>query len=211
MRLVITLFVIVGLIVGWFKFQDWRKDRTERYWSGECMKWLEPVVRAQGAGSKLKPDEAAYFKLLHFMHKTTAAGIDMTKTMTDAITELGITDEPADLIRESIKAAYEEAKKLMILDDISNQVEMEKGNAPLIKLPGWEDDKAAFAQIVPASLAPEAARQVPNLEMVPASVRDARGDQVTPSMLTRALTLERCNIISRQSRERVQAALQQAK
>lgn len=209
MRIILTLLIIAGLITGYFKFETWRKERTEKYWAGECLKKIEPLVRPQG--KTLLPDEAAYFKLIHFVQKSKAAGLDVPKMITGACGLLGLQEEAGKAIENSIMDGHAMAQKLQLLDDVVNMINLENGESVEVKIAGWQGEKAAVGQVVPAALAPEAASHLANLQLMPATVRDAQGNTVTASVVNHATTLQSMGVITRESFERVKAAGPQKK
>ncbi len=206
MRFILTLLIIAGLIAGYFRFETWRKERTENFWASECRKWVEPLTRLQGKSTTLLPDEANFFKLIHFLQKAQAAGVDLPKMITGACVQLEFQDETGEIIRKSVEDGYNKAQKLQLLDDMVNMINLERGEAALIKCAGWVDEKVAVGQIVPTAYAPEAACHLANLQLMPVCVRDAQGNTVTESIVERAIALERMHVITRESLERVKAA-----
>lgn len=206
MRFILTLIIIAGLIAGYFRFETWRKERTENYWASECRKWMEPLTRKREKPVPLVPDEAAYFKLLYFLQKARVAGVDLSKMITGACVQLEFQDEAGEIIRKSVEDGFDKAQKLQLLDDMVNMINLERGEAALIKFAGWVDEKIAVGQIVPTFFAPEAACHLANLQLMPACVRDAQGTTVTESIVTRAVALERMRVMTSESLARVKAA-----
>jgi hypothetical protein len=205
MRFLVTLLLFAGIISGFYLFENWRRERTDRYWAGECRKWVEPLARRQAGSASLQPDEAAFFRMLYLLQKARAAGVDLSKMVSDACDALDLQDG-AGLVKESIEASYEMAKRLQLFDDIGNMISLERGEPAFIRAVGWQDEKIAVAQVVPPLLAPEAARHLANLQLMPACVRDAQGETVTAFGVDRARALERAHVIGRESLERVLAA-----
>ncbi|MEI6537458.1 MAG: hypothetical protein WCN98_19090, partial [Verrucomicrobiaceae bacterium] len=143
MRFLIILFVIAGLIVGWFKLKENRKGREDRHWVVQ----LTPLVaRFTGGGQEKKasgplPDEVAFFKLLYFFHKAESAGVDMNFTspppeddappgmdisakLDAACKELNVPPLNS-AVKESLKANFAEAKKLHVFNDLENTINLE--------------------------------------------------------------------------------------
>ncbi len=229
MRFLIVLIVIAGLIIGWFKIKENRKGRQDRQWVSQ----LAPLVGKFTGGSPDKkttgaqPDEAAFFQLLFFFHKAEESGVDMNFTSTPpdeestpwvdmsakldaACKELNVPPLNAT-VKESLKANYAEAKKLHILDDLDNLLALERGEPATVKLPGWEKDKAVVAHIISPLYAPEAAQNLGNLQIIPASVRDAMDEKLTPSIIERARRFQSANIITRETFDKIYLMLQPAK
>ncbi|MCE9520350.1 MAG: hypothetical protein K8R87_12460 [Verrucomicrobia bacterium] len=206
MRIILTLLIIAGLIAGYFKFETWRQERTEKYWAGECRKWMEPLTREREKPVPLVPDEAAFFKLIYFLQKAKIAGVDLPKMIAAACVQLELPEEAGQVISKNVEESYEKAQKLQLLDDMVNMINLERGEAALIKSPGWLDEKVAVGQVVPVALAPEAACHLANLQLMPAVVRDAQGNTVTESIVARATALESMHVITRESLDRVKAA-----
>lgn len=229
MRFFLVLLVITGLIIGWFKIKENRKGRQDRQWVSQ----LVPLIGNFTGGSPDKkttgaqPDEAAFYQLLYFFYDSEQKGVDMNFTSSPpdeastpwvdlsakldaACKELNVPPLNS-VVKESLKANYAEAKRLHILDDLDNTLSLERGEPATVKLPGWEKDKAVLGHIISPLYAPEAAQSLANLKLMPASVRDAMDEKLTPSMLDRARRFQSTNIITRETFDKIYLMLQPPK
>lgn len=229
MRFLLVLFVIAGLIYGWFKIKENRKGRQDHQWVSE----LVPLIGKFTSGSPDKKsavtqtDEAAFYQLLYFFHNAEEHGVDMNFTSTapdeeatpwvdmsaklDAACKDLNVPTLSSVVKESLKANYAEAKRLHLLDDLDNALSLEHGEPAFIKLPGWEKEKAVMAHVISPLYGPEAAHNLANMQILPASVRDVMDVKPTPAMMDRARRLQSANIITRDTFEKISSLIQSQK
>lgn len=205
MRFFLVLLVIVGIIAGYILFQKDVKEKEGHYWMTQCKSQLSNFV-GPGASRNLDPDEASFFKLLLFLHKTQHDGIDVSQMIADACTELNLDDSAAALVKDSLLNALTAANELKVFDDPANLMNLEHGETAIIAAPSWKGEKLVLIQIVPPLLAPEAAQCLANLVIAPEVVRDARTQEITPYTVERSSVLMSKHLITRESNERVIAA-----
>jgi hypothetical protein len=73
---------------------------------------------------------------------------------------------------------YAIAKKLGIFEELSNIMKMRDGMNPTAKSKGWEDERVVVGHLLTPIIAPEAARSLANLVIMPAAVRDMQSDEL---------------------------------
>jgi hypothetical protein len=78
------------------------------------------------------------------------------------------------MIADTLMENYQLAQRLGVFDEPANVLAMERGDAPVATVAGWEDEKLAVTHRVSPLLAPEAARSLANLILIPEALRDAQ-------------------------------------
>ncbi len=202
MRLILILIVAGGIAAGWIVLQEKQAEAHLAGWAKQLSAHLEP--QAHGAAFKLDPtlpDERNFFRILHFLHRIESEKLDMNKVIPDALAVLNVQGEAAAVTVSTLVANYEMGKKLDIFSDSSNLIKLEAGEAPIMKLKGWEGEPVAVGQVVPPTEAPALANRLPNLVLLPASVRDARSGMPAADSEEAVRQLQRGGFIERGTME----------
>lgn len=212
MRLLAIIIVAVGAYSGWVLLQKEQTRRVNEGWAQQCAE----VIRAQATGKAAPgagttPDEASFFKALHFLQKAERSQRDLYAVVGDACTQLGITGGQKGLVQDALLANYESARKMKLFDDPMNLVRMEQGQPPLMVLAGWEGEPLGVGVVIPPMHAHELANHLVNLVLMPVSVRDAQTDRVTREMTETARKFEQAGVLPRATLESINFAARSAR
>lgn len=198
MRFLITVLFIAMLISGWFFFRDKRAVSRTQAWAAQIAPKLQNHVNGRPAPTNpMQPDEANFFWLLYYVNKLEREKLDPGTIITEALNQLGLTEDRAAFVKDSLLANYDTAKKLRILEEPTNLIRLEQGDPAQIRMKGWDGEPVGVGQIVPASVAPGLANCLPNLVLLPTVVRDARIGQLDADALEHAKALARFGFLDR--------------
>lgn len=179
--------IIAGGIAGlFFVYQDYAaKEKANRNtWEKTMALGLRlhtaASVRAAGEDGTVA-GEGSFLRILYQAHRAEQDGYSVLDTVKKAAVAAGATSAEAAYIANSVVENLRVAREMGALSDPSNVLNMERGEPPVAKAKGWEDEKLVMGHRISPLLVPEAAYAIPNLVLVPESVRDMQDDTVTPA------------------------------
>ena len=122
--------------------------------------------------------EAALFRILAYLHTAEQEKYSVGETIDAAISGSGARPGEAKIISNMLEESYALARKFGIFNELSNIMKMRDGINPTAKAKGWEDERIVAGHLLTPTIAPEAARSLANLVLMPASVRDMQSDDL---------------------------------
>ena len=122
--------------------------------------------------------EAALFRILAYLHTAEQEKYSVGETIDAAISGSGARPGEAKIISNMLEESYALARKFGIFNELSNIMKMRDGINPTAKAKGWEDERIVAGRLLTPTIAPEAARSLANLVLMPASVRDMQSDDL---------------------------------
>lgn len=177
-----TLLVIGGLVAVYFIYQDFWRDELKR--RNPWVERLTPLIRPHLARHVGTPEaeaatEANFLTIVFTAWRAGEEGHEMTETVKNAATAAGAKDGEAARISAAIAENVKNAKSFEVFSNPNNVMSLERGEPPICGAKGWEDELVVVGHQLSPVLAPEAAFAIPNLRLVPESVRDMETDQIT--------------------------------
>lgn len=174
-RFFTTLVIFGGIVSVFFVARDYfaaQKIRTNP-WVQDMRDVISQTLKPSVEPDAEDPwfaDEGRFFSLLAMMHEVERGKYDLESTVGSAVNvaKPGV----ARMIADSLKESYQTAKTLGVFKEPGNLLAMERGDAPVATAAGWEEEKLTVGHRVSPLLAPEAARSLANLVLMPESVRD---------------------------------------
>ncbi len=177
-----TLLSVGGLVGVYFIYQDfWRHEYQLR---NPWVQRLTPLIRphtarhvdtAQADGAS----EAGFLMMIFMAWRAAEDGYNMSETVENAATAAGAKESEARRIANVIAENVKLARSMDVFSNPSDVMSMERGEPPLVRAKGWEDERLVMGHVLSPALAPEAAFAIPNLRLMPESVRDMQTDHVT--------------------------------
>lgn len=172
-RFLTTVIIGLGIAGLFFVAQDYFAEQKVKKnpWVEEIRYLITHAQEKEAEGSANDPwftDEGRFFSLLAAMHETERTKYDLENTLMSATSGL----PAAKLVQESLLANYEMAKTLGVFNQPTNLLAMENGDAPVATARGWEDHKLAVGHRISPLLAPEAAKALVNMLLMPEALRD---------------------------------------
>ncbi len=144
---------------------------------------MTPLIRLHTAkevkGGGEKASESSYLRLLYLAWQASEDGYSALDTAKRAAAAAGAEQSEAARIGAAIHENVQIAKSMGVFDDVGNAVGMERGEPPTAHAKGWEDERLVVGYNLSPVLAPEAAFAIPNLRLMPESVRDMLTDRAT--------------------------------
>lgn len=178
------LLIILGGIVGcFFVYNDYtgkERDRRNTY-SDQVRKVIADAVKS-GTVSETddytRPTDAPLYQVLALMRQAEQDGYSASDTATQAASGSGARSGAAKIIAERINDNYAIAKALDVFEDLSNMLRMGNGLPPTAHAKGWEDQQLTVGHILSPIFAPEAAKSLANLVLMPEIARDMQSDEL---------------------------------
>ncbi len=180
-----TIIILAGIIAGGLLIRERIVDDKAK--ANPFIDAIRELITKQSEDQKLLDvedpwfaDEGRFFKILSLMNETRRAKYSLEDTVLSASTSgSGIKAGEAKMIANSMMESYEIAERLGVFKEPNNLLLLERGEAPVASAKGWEDEKLAVGHRISPLLAPEAARSLVNLTLMPEAMRDMQGLNVT--------------------------------
>lgn len=141
---------------------------------------LAPLIKLHTAKQvqSEKASEASYLAIIYHAWDATENGYSSLDTVKQAAAAAGAESAEAARIGAAIHENVQIAKSMGVFSNAANAMKMERGEPPVIYLKGWEDERLVMSNILSPLLAPEAGFALPNLRLVPESIRDMTTERV---------------------------------
>ncbi len=169
-----TIVVIsLGIAGAFFVARDYFEAQKQKKnpWVEEIRVLVNDAQQKEREGAANDPwfaDEGRFFTLLAILHETERTKYDVESTLMAACSGI-----PASkLVQESLLANYALAKTLGVFNQPTNLLAMENGESPVATARGWEDHKLVVGHRISPLLAPEAAKSLVNMLLMPEALRD---------------------------------------
>jgi len=172
-RFLTTIIIGLGIAGLFFVARDYFASQKlkKNPWIEDIRYLVTHAQQKEAEGGTNDPwfvDEGRFFTLLASMHETERTKYDLESTLMSACS--GIPS--SKLVQESLLANYAMAKTLGVFNQPSNLLAMENGDAPVATARGWEDHKLVVGHRISPLLAPEAAKSLVNMLLMPEALRD---------------------------------------
>ena len=171
------LIIVLG-VFGCYKlfneFKVTQKAKSNR-WISTLTPLLKVHLKSESQSEVEDPTYSAegnFFRILAMLNESERGGYSAATTLTAALSSSGAPKGEAKLIELQTLENYDLAKKLDVFKDPKNGLRMERGQAPIAGAPGWDDEPLVAGHILSPLIAPEAARALTNLMLMPLSVRN---------------------------------------
>jgi len=182
-KLIAFLIIIGGMSGAYMLYMDYTsKEKEKRNPSAdEIRRVITSTLKPQDLTDTEDPwysSEAAVFRILGFLHQAEEQRYSVGETIKVAVSGSGARPGEAKIIADMLEENYSLAKKLGVFNELANVMKMREGLAPTAKAKGWEDERLVVGHLLTPVIAPEAARSLANLVIMPASVRDMQTDDL---------------------------------
>lgn len=182
-KLIGFLILIGGLSGGYMLYKDYAaKEKEKRNPAAEEIRRIvSDTLKPQNLVDKEDPwysSESALFRILSYLYKAEQEHYSIGDTIKSALSGSGARAGESKIIATMLEDNYALAKKLGIFNELGNVMKMREGMAPVAKAKGWEDEHIVAGHLLTPMIAPEAARSLANLVIMPASVRDMQTDDL---------------------------------
>lgn len=176
-----TLLIGGALIGIYFIYQDYwaGEHRARNVWTGRLEPLLRPhTIKHLRAGGAAEVNDASFYSILYLAAQADEHEYDVFDTVKSAAIAAGASPSEAQRIAGAVQDNIQFLRSMNALKDPANLVRLEQGQAPLAGLKGWEDEPLVVSHRLSPVLAPEAANAIPNLHLVPESVRNMASERV---------------------------------
>lgn len=205
-RLFTTLVLLGGIAGVFFVVRDYFAEQKVRTnpWVEKMRDVISPTLKPSmepDSEDPWFPDEGRFFSLLAMMHETERGKYELETTLASAVNvaKPGVSR----MIQDSLLEGYRTARSLGVFNEPANLLAMERGDAPVATVQGWEDEKLTVGHRVSPLLAPEAARSLANLVLMPEAVRDMQRADTTTFTLDTIKTWRKEDLITPESAEAI--------
>jgi hypothetical protein len=171
------IIIVLGLFGSYRLFQEF--TATQKAKSNRWISKLQPLIKVhlkeedqENIEDPTYSAEGNFFRILAMMNEAERGGYSAGGTLAAAISGSGAPKGEAKMIEQQTLENYELAKKLDVFKDPKNGMRMEQGQPPIAGAPGWDDEPLVVGHILTPLVAPEAAKALTNLMLMPLSVRN---------------------------------------
>lgn len=123
--------------------------------------------------------EHTFFKLLYMTNGISKDGYPLIETLTRGAAQAGASGVEAPLLAASVLENFKRATDLKLFNDPGNLIRMERGEYPVSKATGWEEEPVTVGYIVTPTLGRELRLLLPNMVVMPEPVRNAQTEVTT--------------------------------
>jgi hypothetical protein len=174
------IIILLGCLGAYFLVKEKLEEKKIR--DNPWMQKMRPLISAHLNATVDSQSEAPWYvmegtfmTLLCHMNQAVKANYTLQDTLAGAMA--GVKSGQVKMIQDSLLKNYEVADNLGVFDDPANLVRMERGEGPVAKSEGWEDEKLTVGHVLSPILAPEACSSLVNLVLMPESVRDMQSHE----------------------------------
>ena len=177
------IIVLGGCIGAFFIFQDFnvKQKQGRNRWVSTLQPLLKMHIKDEDIMASEDPTysaEGSFFRILAMLNEAERGGYAVGSTLAGALSSTGAPKGEMKLIEQQTLENYEMAKKLGVFADPKNGLRMENGQAPVATVAGWDDEPLAVGHLLSPLLAPEAARSLQNLALMPVSVYNMQNGEL---------------------------------
>lgn len=144
-------------------------------------------------------------KAIFILNEAHEDGADVFQVARLAVARAGYKHEAAALTANALARNFDIARKLGCLDALGRAA-MRQGNAPIVRRGPCAGQAATVDHIVPRAVVPELDKVIANLELLPATLNESKGDKIGPRQLEVARKLHEAGLLSSPGWRRVQDA-----
>ncbi|MBX7210938.1 MAG: hypothetical protein K1X78_21715 [Verrucomicrobiaceae bacterium] len=182
-KILATVLIVAALYGSYVLFMEHqeRQRQSRNPWVAR----MAPLIKlhlgpGSGAGvaDGAKAGESTYLAIVYQAWEAAENGYNATDTVKQAAAAAGADAGEVGRIGSSVHENMQFAKSMGVFSSPPNAMKMERGEPPVITAKGWEDEPLVVTNILSPVLAPEAAFAIPNLRLVPESVRNITTERV---------------------------------
>ncbi len=169
------LILLGGCLGAYFLFQEFnvKQKESRNRWVSTLQPLLKMHIKDEDMAETEDPAysaEGSFFRILAMLNEAERGGYAAASTLAGALSSTGAPKGEQKLIEMQTLANYDMAKKLGVFADPKNGLRMENGQPPVATAPGWDDEPLAVGHLLSPMLAPESAKALQNLALMPVSV-----------------------------------------
>ena len=189
-RFIGFLIILAGMAGCYFVYQDYAEKQKDKHnhWADVFRALIHEhasEARLDGKEEAWFASNSSFFRIIGLMHEAEHHKYSVADTVKLATSGAGMTPGVAKMVADLLVENHRIAQQLGVYDDLQNMLRMERGEAPVSAAKGWEDEPLAVGYLLSPLVAPEAARSLVNLVLMPKSMRDMQTDDLvgfTPDM-----------------------------
>lgn len=186
---ILTTLLMIAAVFG--IYQLFTEYKAEKHAANNA--WVErmrPLIKdhmsdAAVTGEDATVGEGTFLRILYMAMRAEQDGYTIDDTIREAAGGTGASSTEASFIEEAVTESIAMARRMGALDP-ANVLAMERGESPVAHASGWEDEKLVVGLLLPPTLAPEAVNALPNMRLVPESVREMQGEHLTAGQIDKA-------------------------
>jgi hypothetical protein len=183
-----SLLMIAAVFAIYQLFTEYKAEKhaTSNAW----VERMRPLIKdhvsdAAATGEDPSVGEGSFLRIIYMAMRAEQDGYTMDDTIREAATGAGVSGTEASFIAQAVTESIAMARRMGALDP-PNVLAMERGESPVAHASGWEDEKLVAGLLIPPTLAPEAVNALPNMRLVPESIRDMQGEHLTAEQVDKA-------------------------
>jgi hypothetical protein len=195
------LIIVGGLMGTFFIFKEFNVKQKES--RNRWISTLQPLIKMHIKGEDLSASEdptysaeGSFFRILAMMNEAERGGYSAGTTLTGALSGTGASKGEMKLIELQTMENYDLAKKFGVFNDPKNGLRMENGQPPVATAPGWDDEPLSVGHLLSPLIAPEAAKALQNLTLMPITVRNMQNGDLNGFSYENAVRWSKEKLIS---------------
>ncbi len=197
MNRTIEVLVIAGGLVGaFFVYEDYAAKQKEKH--NHFAEDIGKIIRDQRAENQMESqtgrwfaDDGAFYRILGLIHDGERHKYSPGETVKNGVSLSGLRPGEGKMVIDMLVENHRIARQMGVFDDMSNQLRLERGEAPICQAKGWEDEPLAVGRVLSPLVAPEASLSLANLVLMPKTMRDLQSNDLsgfTPDMAKKWLS-----------------------
>jgi hypothetical protein len=156
-------------------------QKTQRnLWPEKVVSLIKPHSSKNLLSGNLPNQESTFFQLLYATYQIDQDGYPLIETLKRGASLAGVNDSEAQMIATALLDNLNRARSFGVFQDPSNLLKLERGSPPVALASGWENEPLVIGFKISPLLGAELMFTLPNMIIMPASVRNLQSDLMPP-------------------------------
>ena len=187
-KLLTTLLMVAAVFAIYQLFTDYKAEKHAN--SNTWIERMQPLIKSHtskeaATGDDASVGEGSFLRIIYMAMRAEQDGYILDETVKESARNAGVSATEAAFIAEAVTESISMARRMNALDP-ANVLAMERGEPPVCRASGWEDEKLVAGHVIAPTLAPEATHALPNMRLMPESVREMQGEHLIEDQVDKA-------------------------
>jgi hypothetical protein len=183
--LVFLLFLGAGYGVYQVFLDHKAKQKDERnMWPNKLAGLMALHSSKKLLSGELLGSQESFFQLLYMAYQIEQDDYPLLDTLKRGASLSGADATEAPLMAAAVLDNLTRARSFGIFQDPANLLKLERGESPIATAPGWEDEELVVGYKMSPLLGSELSATLPNMVIMPESVRNMQTDLTPPEAQT---------------------------
>jgi hypothetical protein len=173
-----------GVYQAFLEFKARQKEERNQ-WPSRVASVMTLHSSKKLLAGELKGNQSSFLQLLYFCHQIDQDGYPLLETLKKGASIGGLDTIEAPLLAAAVLDNYNLARNTFgVFQDPANLLKLERGEPPIAISPGWEDELLVVGYKLSPLLGAELSATLPNMVIMPESVRNMQTDLTPPEAQT---------------------------